>query len=71
MLSITDKIKILTSRLDDLERSTRYLREPLQEELEARKELGTQAMVLNFIDQQGKKAEALAIILEDLEANLN
>lgn len=71
MLSVNDKINILIGRLEDLERSTRYLRDPLQEELDARKELGTEEVILKFLEEQQQKVQVLETMLKDLQDGIN
>jgi regulator of replication initiation timing len=66
MLSINDKIDIIKYRIESLERSIRYLKNPGIEDIEANKGLNIEEKQLEFIIGQEQKIEALNLILNQL-----
>lgn len=71
-MSLTNEEKIIVAQehLADIERTIRYLVINTEEELEARKEMGTEEIILSFINDQQTKISLLEQTIQDLSSGL-
>lgn len=71
-MSLTNEEKIMVAQehLADIERTIRYLVINTEEELEARKEMGTEEIILSFINDQQTKISLLEQTIQDLSSGL-
>lgn len=71
-MSLTNEEKIIVAQehLADIERTIRYLVISTEEEIEARKEMGTEEIILSFINDQQTKISLLEQTIQDLSSGL-
>lgn len=71
-MSLTNEEKVIIAQdhLADIERTVRYLVISTEEELEARKEMGTEEIILSFISDQQTKISLLEDMIQELSSVL-
>lgn len=69
-LTNEEKVSVIREHLADIERTIRYLVIHTQEELDARKEMGTEESIISFINEQQSKMLLLEEMIEDLTSGL-